>query len=99
MYKSFIFAALFLVYIRVDAEDVPGGYPVNRFGCIYPCYYGPEEKKCQDFCGSLGGGFGYCYFYACYCEHLPESVKQIKKQGLLGCSNGQWVITSTTEKP
>uniref|UniRef100_A0A2I9LPC3 NaTx n=1 Tax=Centruroides hentzi TaxID=88313 RepID=A0A2I9LPC3_9SCOR len=98
MFMSFIFASLLLTCIKVDADDdIPGGYPINRFGCTYPCYYGPEEEKCQDFCKHLGGGFGYCYMYTCYCEHLPENVPQIEKQGVFGCTNGQWEIT--TEAP
>ncbi|XP_023211619.1 neurotoxin Cex9-like [Centruroides sculpturatus] len=98
MLKSFIFASLLLMCIKVDADDIPGGYPINTFGCIYPCYYGPEEEQCKEFCKYLGGSYGYCYFYACYCEYLPETVPQLKEQKYFGCSNGQWEIT-TTEEP
>uniref|UniRef100_A0A2I9LPB6 NaTx n=1 Tax=Centruroides hentzi TaxID=88313 RepID=A0A2I9LPB6_9SCOR len=92
-----IVAVALLTYVDVEGAEVSGGYPVNRFNCTYPCYYGEDEEECQQFCTLLKGGFGYCYLYTCYCEQLPESVKQIKKFKVFGCSNGQWDITSVTK--
>uniref|UniRef100_A0A2I9LPB4 NaTx n=1 Tax=Centruroides hentzi TaxID=88313 RepID=A0A2I9LPB4_9SCOR len=97
MYKILMIEVLLLSCVKV--EGVPKSYPVNRWGCTYPCYYFEDNDKCREFCLILGGQTGYCYWYTCYCENLPESVKQIKHQKIIGCSNGSWVVSSTTAKP
>ncbi|XP_067121930.1 uncharacterized protein [Centruroides vittatus] len=76
--------------VNIKGSSVPSSYPVNRWNCTYPCYYDEDDsRECRKLCLRLGGEHGYCYWFACYCENLPESVKQIKHQGMFGCSNGR----------
>nr|A0A7S8MVA6.1 RecName: Full=Putative sodium channel toxin Ts33; AltName: Full=Tityustoxin-33; Flags: Precursor [Tityus serrulatus]QPD99107.1 putative sodium channel toxin Ts33 [Tityus serrulatus] len=96
----FILLIFSIFYGKAKGAEDREGFPVNRFGCTYPCYYGEDTEKCRRLCReTLGADYGYCFWYACYCENLPENVRRIKSQGFFGCSNGWWVVSTTTRKP
>nr|A0A7S8RGC8.1 RecName: Full=Putative sodium channel toxin Ts27; AltName: Full=Putative NaTx; AltName: Full=Tityustoxin-27; Flags: Precursor [Tityus serrulatus]QPD99023.1 putative sodium channel toxin Ts27 [Tityus serrulatus] len=94
MVSLFIVAVLLLTYANVEGSDVTGGFPVNSNNCIYPCYSTQDEIQCEEFCEKLNGRLGYCRRDACYCEHLPESVKQITNSKTFDCSNGPWDLST-----
>nr|WDU65897.1 putative NaTx Tcis52 [Tityus cisandinus] len=97
----FAVVAMFSVfYVKIKGTEDRNGYPVNRWNCTYPCYYGDDVEKCRLLCReTFGADYGYCYWNACYCENLPDNVKRIKTQGMFGCSHGWWVVSTTTRKP
>nr|Q95WD3.1 RecName: Full=Neurotoxin E1x; AltName: Full=CsE1x; Flags: Precursor [Centruroides sculpturatus]AAL23416.1 sodium-channel modifier toxin precursor CsE1x [Centruroides exilicauda] len=53
------------------------GYLVDVKGCKKNCWKLGDNDYCNRECKwkHIGGSYGYCYGFGCYCEGLPDSTQ------------------------